>query len=97
MLYSTRTVGWRGVVPFLLLLQPCFLRGVAGAPPAAAPPSAAPGRLNAPASLQEAAAVIDFRTFPTLEREELLHQSATKIGYRLARPDLAVPATFSPK
>jgi hypothetical protein len=44
--------------------------------------------------LQEAAAIIDFRTFPTLERDKLLHQSAIKIGYSLAKPDLSKDMQF---
>jgi len=56
--------------------------------------SVAPGRLNAPASLQEAASVIDFRTFPALERDELLAQSAVKIAYSLAKPDLSKDVQF---
>lgn len=91
---SNRTNGWRGLVTLLVLLHACILQRVAAAPPGAAPPSVAGGRVNAPASLQEAAAVIDFRTFPTLERDKLLHQSATKIGYGLAKPDLAKDVQF---
>lgn len=48
----------------------------------------------APASLQEAAAIIDFRTFPTLERKEVFHQTAARIGYSLAKPDLPKDVQF---
>ena len=104
-----QTIGWSGVVPFLLLIFPCALRGVAAPPaseaqttqPGTTPPvvaktagSVAPSRLNAPASLQEAASIIDFRTFPALERDKLLHQSAVKIGYTLAKPDLTKDVQF---
>ncbi len=101
MFKPNRTAGWRGVVPLLLLTCVCGLAELA-APPASnaqttqagALDSVAPGRLNAPASLHEAAKVIDFRTFPALKRDEFVQQSATKFVYTLAQPDLSKDMQF---
>ncbi len=66
--------GWCTAIFVLLGCAP----GGAGQPEGTGKPAAA----ARPASLQAAAAVIDLRTFPTLSHEELLFQSATKVGYR---------------
>lgn len=96
MLKSNGTIRWRAIGRTISKLLSCVLAAIA-APHAATgqttQPSAA-GGLIAPASLDEAAAIIDFQNFPSLERGELLHQTPVKLGYTLAKPDLSKDVQF---
>ena len=105
MLGLNRVTRRRVVLAFLLLMLPSDRLGIeatsaraqagkTSSPPSKNTESVAPGRLNAPASLQEAASVIDFRNFPSLERDKVLHQSVVSLAYSLAKPDLSKDMQF---
>jgi len=74
-----------------VLLAVCLAGGEGASPARAEEPTTKPA---APASLLEAEQVIDLRRFPMLESSEMHHRMRSKVGYVIAKPDLAGDVQF---